>query len=185
MRIGMRSGKHAVRHLVVAGVTVCAVLGMVFILFHTKEEVPTGTTATYVPDFSFPDASGEPVVLDDLVGEVRVINFWASWSPYSKDELPALVALKREFGDRIAIVALNRDTTPSDGRAFLASLGLGEDLLFAYDREDGYFKEVGGYNMPETIFVGPEGQVLHHVHGPMMYEDMKRVAEGLLNVGEQ
>lgn len=178
-------GKHAVRHALVALVLLCVVGGVVFMLSHTREEVSTGPTATYVPDFSFPDARGAPVVLTDIKAEVRVINFWASWSPYSKDELPALVTLKREFGDRIAIVALNRDTTPSDGRAFLASLGLGEDLLFAYDREDGYFKEVGGYNMPETIFVGPEGEVLHHVHGPMELESMKRVVGELLNAGEQ
>jgi hypothetical protein len=96
-----------------------------------------------------------------------------------------LVALKREFGDRVAVVALNRDTYPKDGQVFLASLGLGEELVFAYDEADGYFGEVGGYNMPETIFVGRDGEVLHHEHGPMRLEEMQRVVEGLLNVGEQ
>jgi thiol-disulfide isomerase/thioredoxin len=149
----------------------------------THEAPPEAAGPVQVPDFSYPDESGRPVVLSQIRADVRVVNFWASWSPYSKDELPALVALKREFGDRVAVIALNRDTYSADGRAFLESLGLEDELVFAYDQDDSYFVSVGGYNMPETIFLGEDEEVLHHVHGPMTLDAMRtqvtRLLEGM------
>ncbi len=131
----------------------------------------------YMPDFSFPNEKGEQVVFTNIQAPVRVVHFWASWSPYSREELPALVTLERESEGVIKVVALNRDTNPADGRAFLRDIGLASELTFAYDAEDTYFRTIGGYNMPETIFVGPRGEVLEHVHGPMSLEEMRSVVE--------
>jgi thiol-disulfide isomerase/thioredoxin len=133
------------------------------------------------PAFSFPDASGALVSLEALDAPVRVVTFWASWSPYSRQELQDLVRLQEAYGDRIAIAALNRDVDPSEGRAFLEKLALGDTLVFAYDTADTYYKEVGGYNMPETLFVGPDNEVLYHQHGPMQYDAMVEVLERLLD----
>ncbi len=136
---------------------------------------------TYLPDFSFPNERGEEVVFAKIQAPVRIVNFWASWSPYSREEIPALAALKREFGDRVEVVALNRDKNPADGRTFLEEIGLSSEITFAYDSEDTYFRRVGGYNMPETVFVGPNGEVLAHVHGPMDLEVMRATVGGLLD----
>ncbi|MBP9760504.1 MAG: TlpA family protein disulfide reductase [Candidatus Pacebacteria bacterium] len=172
------------RRRIFTGLAVCAVVALVaFVFFFIKNKSHDDLLEgeRLAPNFNFPDASGSPIILDEIHARVRVINFWASWSPYSKDELPALVALKHEFGDDIAIVALSRDTNPTNGRAFLASLGLGPELLFAYDRGDTYFKQVGGFNMPETIFVGERGEVLAQVHGPMSLDEMRAQVKRILD----
>jgi thiol-disulfide isomerase/thioredoxin len=172
------------RARIIIAVAVCGVLGLlVYFLVRTMGDEGVGTpapSAVVAPDFRFPDASGKDIVLSEVEARVRVVNFWASWSPYSRKELPALVALQEAFGDEVAVIALNRDTDPAEGRAFLTSLGLGEELLFAYDQSDTYFKELGGYNMPETVFVGLGGEVLVHVHGPMEYQEMRETVERLL-----
>jgi cytochrome c biogenesis protein CcmG/thiol:disulfide interchange protein DsbE len=123
--------------------------------------------AAVAPDFILPDAGGMSVTLSKVKGTVKVVNFWASWSPYSREELPALARLKQSYGDTVTAIALDRDTDPADGRQFLASLGLGNDLLFVYDQGDTYFTQVGGYNMPETLILDADGRILEHVHGPM------------------
>lgn len=125
------------------------------------------------PNFVLPDALGNMVSLEDIDSEVVVINFWASWSPYAKDELPALVALKKEYGSDITIVGLNRDYNPKEGQAFLESLSLGEDLVFVYDTNDEYYKKVSGYAMPETIFLNEKGDIVAQIHGPATFEQMK------------
>jgi thiol-disulfide isomerase/thioredoxin len=148
-----------------------------FFWLRGEEQEPAVVVAPTVPDFVFPDAQGNPVALADVQAELRVITFWASWSPYSRDELPTLARVKEAYGDRIAVVALNRDTNSAEGRAFLEAIGLADELIFAYDRDDTYYKEVGGFNMPETVFVDTEGRILHHTHGPMTEEAMRAVIE--------
>ncbi len=143
------------------------------------DRVARGASST-MPDFSLPNAQGAPVVFSKVHAKVRVVTFWASWSPYSREELPALVRLKKEFAPNVEVVALDRDTTPADGQAFLASLSLGDELLFAYDAHDAYFKQVGGYNMPETVFVDERGVVRAHIHGPMSYDGMAAEVRTLL-----
>jgi thiol-disulfide isomerase/thioredoxin len=139
-----------------------------------------GEKYTKAPDFSLPDASGNMVSLSDVEGKVTIVNFWASWSPYSKDELGALVRLKREYGSDVAIVALNRDVNPADGRAYLESLQLGEELLFVYDSDDAYFKKVSGFAVPETLFLKENKDIFYHKHGPMTYDEMKVHVETML-----
>lgn len=141
---------------------------------------PPPEPTEFIPDFSFPDRQGQEVTFTNVDARIRIVNFWASWSPYSRDELPALVRIKQDYGDDIEVVALNRDTNPNDGRAFFDSLKLGDSLIELYDQQDTYYKTVRGYNMPETLFVNPEGGVLAQVHGPMTYEQMKSTLDTLL-----
>lgn len=165
--------------------TLLTLLGiLVYVLFTQDRFTATEQSAethAVAPGFSLPNAEGELIALEKINAEVRIINFWASWSPYSKDELSALVHIKETYGKKIAIIALNRDTNPVDGRAFLASLGLEDELLFAYDREDTYFKKVGGYAMPETLFLDREGNILAHIHGPMKEVDMRATLDEILS----
>lgn len=164
-----------------AGFAVGVYLFAVRDILHGPTPQVTEEQVTYLPEFSFPNERGEDVVFATIQAPVRIVNFWASWSPYSKEELPSLAALKREFGDRVEVVALNRDKNPANGRAFLAEIGLSSEITFAYDSEDTYFRRVGGYNMPETVFVGPSGEVLAHVHGPMGLEVMRATVSDLLD----
>lgn len=163
---------------------IAVVLAGVYVVMTKRAGEKDGTRVeptTFVSDFSFPDRTGTPVRFENVDAELRVITFWASWSPYSKTELPALAKLKDEYGRKIEIVAINRDANPNDGRAFFDSLELKDALVEVYDTEDTYYKTVGGYNMPETVFVNGGGGVLKHVHGPMTYDEMRATIEYLLN----
>jgi len=164
-------------------IILCVVGVGVYLVFRerpTADREPTPEPTVFLTDFVFPDRSGNPVALEDIKADVRVINFWASWSPYSRTELPALAELKRVYGERVAVVALNRDTNPAEGREFFDGLSLSDGVVALYDQHDTYYKTVGGYNMPETLFVDEEGGVLVHVHGPMTYDEMKQTLDRLL-----
>lgn len=165
------------RSTLILGVALLVLLLCVGVYFFG---VRPSTTSQYeaenlvrAPEFSLPDASGNVISLSDVEGKVTIINFWASWSPYSKDELSALVQLKKEYGDDIAIVALNRDHNPAEGKAYLESLQLGDELLFVYDKNDEYFKKVSGFAVPETLFLIENEDIFYHKHGPMSYDEMK------------
>jgi len=168
---------------VLGGVLVLAVLGVLvflYISYMSDSKDAVSESLLQAPEFSLPDASGKIIDLESLEGEVKVVTFWASWSPYTRDELTSLSRLKEEYGKKVSVAALDRDVNPAEGRVYLESLGLGDVLVFVYDQNDEYFKKVNGYAMPETLFVNEDGKIVAHQHGPMSYEDMRAQIERML-----
>jgi thiol-disulfide isomerase/thioredoxin len=62
-----------------------------------------------VPSLTFTDANGQTLSPDDFHGRVVVLNLWATWCAPCAAEMPKLDALRKRFGDRLAIVALTED----------------------------------------------------------------------------
>ncbi len=161
--------------------SVIVIFTAVYFKSNTTDNVDVVNNFSSAPEFNLPDSLGNNITLSEVGGEIKVVNFWASWSPYSADELSALVRLKNEYGDRLAIVALNRDVISEEGKAFLESLDLGSSLIFVYDKNDEYFNKVDGYAMPETLFLNKDGDILIHKHGPMSYDEMNKQVKLLFN----
>ena len=133
-----------------------------------------------VPDFTLPDREGVPITLSKVRAPVRIVNFWASWSPYSHDELLTLARLKDVYGSDVEVLAIDRDTNENDGRSYLNMLGIVDKVTFVFDANDTYFKQVGGFNMPETMFINERGEIVAHTHGPMRYEEVEVQVRQLL-----
>lgn len=81
----------------------------------TPETAPPETedlNKNTAPDFPVLDADGNTVRLSDMFGKPVVINFWATWCPPCKRELPDFDRLCREYGDRVVFMMVNL----TDGR---------------------------------------------------------------------
>ena len=129
--------------------------------------------------------TGETVELHAVIGgRPAVINAWASWCPFCTKELPDLVALQKEFGDAVVVIGVNRNEDQNDAEAYLRSIGAEEGLVYLYDPFDFLYQTIGGYVMPETIFVSPDGHVVTHVRGPLSPEEMRRHTQ-LLILGKE
>ena len=60
------------------------------------------------PDFSLQDYDGKTVKLADFTGKPLVINSWATWCPFCRKELVDFDVAQKEFGDDVAIIAIDR-----------------------------------------------------------------------------
>ena len=68
---------------------------------------------TQAPSFSATDLEGRPVRLEDLRGQVVLLNIWATWCGPCRDEMPSMERLHRELGPRgLRIVAVSIDAAP-------------------------------------------------------------------------
>jgi thiol-disulfide isomerase/thioredoxin len=77
-----------------------------------------GALTPVAPDFSLPDLNGEAVNLRSLRGRIVVLNFWATWCPPCRTEIPELMAVRTMFGaDDVALVGI---ATDDGGRAVVA-----------------------------------------------------------------
>ena len=135
---------------------------------------PTSTPDRFLPDVTLKDYRGDTLVLSELRGKALVINMWASWCPYCTEELPLFAEIKKEFGDKILILAVNRGEPRETAARFSNEKVPGKDILFLLDPDDSLYRAIGGFSMPETLFVDGEGQIMRQRRGPMQKEELRR-----------
>ncbi|MBI2989895.1 MAG: TlpA family protein disulfide reductase [Candidatus Magasanikbacteria bacterium] len=138
------------------------------------------TKSTAIPDLVLKDYSGKDVSLRGLVGKTLVINSWASWCPFCKNELPDFITLQKEFGEKILVIAINRGESLEIAREYTDRLaGLG-NVLYLLDPDDSFYRGIGAFSMPETIFVDVRGDITDHKRGPMELEEMRAKVKKLI-----
>lgn len=126
------------------------------------------------------DYSGKEVHLFDFRRKVLIAYAWASWCPYCGAELQNLAQLKKTYGDSVAIVAVNRSEPLPVAKAFTDHLQNTDGLIFLIDPNDVFFKEIGGYAMPETVFIDAGGAISYHQRGPIQIADVDAKIKELL-----
>lgn len=165
--------KKIVLTIVIGGVIL---LGLIFLLRGSatppaSEELSSNLGS--VPALTLRDYEGNEVRLGDFKGKVAVLNSWAVWCPFCRDELPDFGRLQEEFGDKIAVVSIDRQESLEKAKGFTDSLGISDKIIFLLDPSDSFYRSIGGFSMPETIFVDPDGNIRIHKRGPMDFNEMK------------
>lgn len=126
------------------------------------------------PDVALTDYDGKAVRLSDFSGKALVVNAWAAWCPFCVKELNDFVAVQKEFGDRVVIIAIDRAESRDTAKQFTDGLGISNDLVFLLDPDDSFYTAIGGFAMPETIFVKADGIIHFHKRGPMPVEEIRQ-----------
>ena len=124
------------------------------------------------------DLDDNPVSLSDFNGSVLAVNTWASWCPFCTQELPDFQTLASEYKDKnVIVIAVNRAESKPQIQAYLNTLPNMSDLQILQDKTDSYYKFIGGFSMPETIFYNTEGNVVTHKRGFMKLDEMRTLVE--------
>ncbi len=125
-----------------------------------------------VPEFALKDYEGRVVSLDDFAGKPLVINSWAVWCPFCLEELDDFAAVQRELKDEVVIIAIDRAEPLATVKKFTDEIGVSDDLVFLLDPSDSFYTAMGGFAMPETLFVRADGTIDFHKRGPMKREEI-------------
>jgi cytochrome c biogenesis protein CcmG, thiol:disulfide interchange protein DsbE len=138
-------------------------------------KVPSPFVGKPLPVFTAPVLGADGAALRgprELLGEVWLLNVWASWCAPCREEHPLIVAYTRG-GGAVKVVGLNYKDKPAAAGAWLAQLG--DPYAMSLVDTDGRIGiELGVYGVPETFVIDREGRVrLKHV-GPLTSEVMQR-----------
>jgi len=130
------------------------------------------TTAPYVgalaPDFTAQTHDGTSVTLSDFtanVGTPVVLNFWATWCPPCRVEMPHFEAAAQLYGDDVALLGVNQAESVETIATYAADHGLTYPLLV--DEEMTINHLYGILNLPTTVFIDANGIVREVLVGTM------------------
>jgi cytochrome c biogenesis protein CcmG/thiol:disulfide interchange protein DsbE len=115
------------------------------------------------------DGSGR-IAVDDFAGDIRVVNYWASWCFGCRTEHGALTQAADDYADSgVTFIAINYQDSPSNAEAFLDELGTSPVTVYTVDEGSRTAFEWGVLGLPETFFVDRAGIVVGKVSGPVSY----------------
>ncbi len=119
------------------------------------------------PDFTLTDEQGEEVTLSQLRGKVVFLNFWASWCPPCKQEMPAIQKAYEKYGDQVVFYGVNitASDVKEDALTFMKSNQYEMPLLFDYDAEAASLYRTK--YIPTSFFIDKNGVIQKRHEGPM------------------
>lgn len=158
-----------------------ALAAVALLLGSACEKAPSRPT---IPDFVFPDLSGQAVRARDLRGKVVVLNLWATWCLPCVQEMPTLERLHRKMEGRdLVVLAVSEDEAPARVKPWVEERKLTFPVLLDPKAQLGFALGVTGY--PETFIVDRNGGIVHHHVGYANWADPRivKALERLLETG--
>jgi len=166
------------RKVIIFALMVVVVAGLL-LLAKFKGKFPAHTASVAVkghdsPDFVLADLQGHAVKLSDLRGKVVVLNFWATWCPPCKEEIPWFVELQKRYGAQgLQIVGVSMDDgDQKDVEKFAAENAINYPILLG---KDNVAEQYGGIDrLPTTFYIDRNGIVTDRVFGQLGREEIEQ-----------
>ena len=131
------------------------------------------------PDFNLKLPDGGALGIEDLRGQVVMLDFWASWCQPCRDEAPALAQVYREYRERdVEFVGINLWDNPGDAELFLQQEG--HEYPNGIDAEGKIAISYGVRGIPEKFFISRDGSIARKFTGPMNPDLLRQILDTLL-----
>lgn len=154
-----------------------AVVGILFVWFRQEDGIEA-VRERIIPQMEFRALDGRVLTLEKLNDTPMLVNIWASWCPFCLKEMTDFGKLEKKAEGKLKIVLVNRgEDTDTVKRSLDSIVGLASTTVILLDPLDALYPALGGFSMPETLFVSKDGIIRYHKRGPMQFEEMKRRAE--------
>lgn len=111
-----------------------------------------------VTPFTVRDLDGKAISMADLKGKVVLVNFWATWCPPCRAEIPDLIALQAKYKDQLVVIGVSEDEIPPEEvKAFATGQKMNYPIVMSSPELSKIFKGVAA--LPTTFVIDPEGRI--------------------------
>ena len=143
---------------------------------HAKELKPLAPRAPF-SQLALPDLNGKPHSLADYKGKVVLVNFWATWCPPCRAEMPSMQRLKEHMaGKPFVILAVDMAESEAEVRSFLKELKPAKiDFTILMDKQGKTIKEWKVSVFPTSYIIDTEGVLRYSLLGGTEWDEYDTV----------
>ena len=120
-------------------------------------------------DFTAIDWDGTEVKLSDFAGKPIVLNFWATWCIYCKEEMPEFDEAAKNLPD-VQFIMLNASDDMTTAKNYITSQGYEFDVLFDTTGQAQHIYGVSAF--PTTFFISADGSEIYYASGMLDYDTL-------------
>ena len=133
------------------------------------------------PDFTLPSLDGRKVKLSDFRGKAVLLNFWATWCPPCKVEMPWFADLQKQYADDGLVVlgVAMDDSKPDTIAKFASDLGVNYEVLLGTDKVSDDYGDV--QYLPTTFYIGRDGTIVDKMTGLLGRKEIEDAVRKTLN----
>lgn len=148
-------------------------VGGAFFFLNSEEEavVEVGTEAgMQAPSFKLLNLNNKEVSLADYRGQKVFLNFWATWCPPCREEMPDLQKLHEEHDDKIAVLTVNIGESKANAVNFMMKNNL--NLAVLLDQDKSTAQDFLVRAIPTTYIIDEKGVIIDKTFGALSYSSM-------------
>jgi thiol-disulfide isomerase/thioredoxin len=162
----------------VAGIAATAlVAGLVVATWLRQPGPPQPGAAENLLLATLPDLHGQPHSLTTHRGKILVVNFWATWCPPCREEVPFFIEIQAEHGSKgLQFVGIALDDSLQVA-GFVQEYGINYPILIGGARETETLRELGnpGGGLPYTLIYDRSGQLREKIIGGLDKARLERL----------
>ena len=134
------------------------------------------------PDLKGLTLEGDELALSDLLGQVVIVNTWASWCGPCEDEMPLLLDIEKNYQrDGVSLLGINVEDKPQDAKEFATKFGI--DFPSLVDSDSKLLASLPGVPpnaLPSTLIIDRNGQIGARIVGPIKPGVIEEILDGWL-----
>jgi thiol-disulfide isomerase/thioredoxin len=131
------------------------------------------------PAIDAEDLEGRRWTLEAADGRLVWVNYWATWCPPCRTEMPAMQTLAEAHRDDLLILGIDWGEDRAVVEDFVARYAVDYPILLD-PRLDNFYRWAGDAGLPRHYFIGTDGRIVREVLGPIQPADMVAILDDLL-----
>lgn len=124
----------------------------------------TPLESALAPAFTLETTDGKKVSLSDFKGKGVIVNFWATWCPPCRAEIPAMIELQKEYADKFSFIGIAVNDKPEKVAAFVKEKGVNYPVVMGNEKvasDYGKFVEGGQIRgIPTSFIINRKGEII-------------------------